>query len=719
MLSSKVVDGTIRLLSYAENIGTETQLGFTFTLEASGNATYPYFLKNAKLNTYMRLNGSNSWNMDYNASGVSIAATLTDGAYRIKFYNTKAKAEKMLGTDVTSGSSIGIYGDKDASKNPDLYIYDAAEYFAYKATANIAEADISNYKAAFNNAKTAYEALLVIASNDLETIKAASATDYGKWDAAKVEQLKTLMATKTADDYAVDESNARLLELNADIVTLTNFANFQYSFQISNTTTFTGCYRVRSVATGKYLQYNNGWYFSAAAPTQATVMRLYNYNNVSGRYQIQSYEQLAQNNATGYTSGANSFFTANLAGIVNGESSYYICSGGSTDAYRTISYIDPETGAITHVVGKNKMLQGRLFFEPVEASVLASTVVDGNYTVSVNGIAIDGTYAVTDNKITINNEQYPLEQYFNDYYAFGTSNSYTRYNNNAFEVKGASPQPAFRLTPIVSEGDEVKVSSLSNFPTGALAGKTVNASGTIDFSNLATATPNKVKFEDTKELNVTKAGILAGGVSYTRAFNSAATAQVGSTATSPMWQSICLPFDVTSVTVTTPVEGATAATRTLNNSANYWLYELSTNGFLRIEAGNIEANKPYIIAFPYAWTGIPETSYTPDFNVKGNVDFNGEQVTATIPLESVGTGSFKMVNNFKNVPQGSSVYALSEDGTYFGSNVAAVAPYRAYVIVGDASTTEKFYIFNNPTAIETVQQDAASTPAVRVFAVSG
>ena len=111
LLSSKVVDGTIRLLSYAENIGTETQLGFTFTLEASGNATYPYFLKNAKLNTYMRLNGSNSWNMDYNASGVSIAATLTDGAYRIKFYNTKAKAEKMLGTDVTSGSSIGIYGD--------------------------------------------------------------------------------------------------------------------------------------------------------------------------------------------------------------------------------------------------------------------------------------------------------------------------------------------------------------------------------------------------------------------------------------------------------------------------------------------------------------------------------------------------------------------------------------------------------------------------------
>ena len=49
LLSSKVVDGTIRLLSYAENIGTETQLGFTFTLEASGNATYPYFLKNAKL----------------------------------------------------------------------------------------------------------------------------------------------------------------------------------------------------------------------------------------------------------------------------------------------------------------------------------------------------------------------------------------------------------------------------------------------------------------------------------------------------------------------------------------------------------------------------------------------------------------------------------------------------------------------------------------------
>ena len=99
-------------------------------------------------------------------------------------------------------------------------------------------------------------------------------------------------------------------------------------------------------------------------------------------------------------------------------------------------------------------------------------------------------------------------------------------------------------------------------------------------------------------------------VSYTHRF----TMETG-IGESSGWETIVLPFDVETISHETKgnlVPFSVYATG-LDSYRPFWLYELSTNGFVKASA--IEANKPYLISMPN------NSKYTADYNLNGNVTF--------------------------------------------------------------------------------------------------
>lgn len=151
------------------------------------------------------------------------------------------------------------------------------------------------------------------------------------------------------------------------------------------------------------------------------------------------------------------------------------------------------------------------------------------------------------------------------------------------------------------------------------------------------------------------------------------------------WESIALPFDVTSVMFGSRKLAPFGTDMT--NATPFWLRELNLDkGFS--SATGIVAHKPYIIAVPN------NSTYDEDYNVSGEVEFiaastAGVDIPATpTTLEKSEGPSFDLVPTFTTVPQDIEVYALNSDwqytnetlGSMFERDSRSIRPFEAYVV---------------------------------------
>ena len=154
---------------------------------------------------------------------------------------------------------------------------------------------------------------------------------------------------------------------------------------------------------------------------------------------------------------------------------------------------------------------------------------------------------------------------------------------------------------------------------------------------------------------------------------------------SKCWESIALPFDVTSVMFGSRKLAPFGTDMT--NATPFWLRELNLDkGFS--SATGIVAHKPYIIAVPN------NSTYDEDYNVSGEVEFiaastAGVDIPATpTTLEKSEGPSFDLVPTFTTVPQDIEVYALNSDwqytnetlGSMFERDSRSIRPFEAYVV---------------------------------------
>ena len=150
------------------------------------------------------------------------------------------------------------------------------------------------------------------------------------------------------------------------------------------------------------------------------------------------------------------------------------------------------------------------------------------------------------------------------------------------------------------------------------------------------------------------------------------------------WESIALPFDVTSVMYGSRKLAPFGADMT--DATPFWLREMDAEkGFS--SATSIVAHKPYIIAVPN------NNSYADDYNVHGEVQFiaadaDGVDIPATPAILEKSEGpAFDLVPTFTAVPQSVDVYALNSDwqdsqapGSLFKRDSRSIRPFEAYVI---------------------------------------
>ena len=167
------------------------------------------------------------------------------------------------------------------------------------------------------------------------------------------------------------------------------------------------------------------------------------------------------------------------------------------------------------------------------------------------------------------------------------------------------------------------------------------------------------------------------------------------------WETIALPFDVTSirhedgrmlVPFATNWEGT--------NSKPFWLYTLSDGGFTKTT--EIRANTPYLISMPN------NSLYSSDFNLKGRVSFSAENVlvkqTDMDDLVTSSHNGYTFTPCYNKMEQGQGAYALNvsndfytyngtedQPGSVFIRDSRSINPFEAYFI-GSATNVPKLYI---------------------------
>ncbi len=582
-------------------------------------------------------------------------------------------------------------------------------FLKFEHTSTSAE-DIAAYQNAYDYAWIVREEMLQYDSN-LDRLKAENTSDYGKFDPTKIQILQELGITYTRDSYTTENDRA---EVVAATSTLLAVAGMKSTFYIGGDygAIPTGFYRVKEVGMGKYLTYSEGFKFLPDVNSENQILYLNKtLGNNDTRFALFSYSELKVNKSTALKGSQNQFFNLCQAGEVNGQQTYTFKSGGTSDN-PTISSIDEEGIFRYGAIGQYRDLNYRLIFEPVEdLFIQEEMILDGTYDLTFNGVAAHQQVIVIESKVSLNGQTYEITR-FGDRYAIGQNDAtgYLISESLLVEVQDnkidALPRPGFRLTPVV-DGQEVIVSGLTDFADGDLTGKNVKVTGTVDFYNLETAGSEHIEIMDQKPFFAYEKANLTTTISYNRSFNTQASGEY-STAADPRWEAICLPFDVENVVGNCPVvyEGETNAwpggERELDATKDYWLYELTSTGFVR--TSQIEANKPYIIAFPYSWVEEDiNRSYAPQLNVQGNVIFSGNSVAATHEIQNDNV-EFCMVSNFKQHEPSEKIYVLDASGLYFERELQAASPFRPYAILAasNQSSPSRIYIENDePTGLQT------------------
>lgn len=161
-----------------------------------------------------------------------------------------------------------------------------------------------------------------------------------------------------------------------------------------------------------------------------------------------------------------------------------------------------------------------------------------------------------------------------------------------------------------------------------------------------------------------------------------------SAGTSSRWQTLVLPFSPTSIKakvgsefskVIAPFDAA------VEGAKPFWLRELGENGF--VDATQIEANKPYIIAMPY------NDNYLSEYNINSDVEFSAQNVTIPV-TETPGIykgPEFSFIPTYSHIGQRADYLSINESryydsftnkyypsGSVFVSN-RLIRPFEAYV----------------------------------------
>ena len=204
-------------------------------------------------------------------------------------------------------------------------------------------------------------------------------------------------------------------------------------------------------------------------------------------------------------------------------------------------------------------------------------------------------------------------------------------------------------------------------------------------------------------------------ISYSHSYTKETPSSSGSTSG---WESIALPFDVSSITFKgyelMPTKKYEKEGRP-NNARPFLLREMTSAGFE--DVSEIKANKPYIICMPN------NERYVESYRIKGTVTFSATdvEVPETNPQTSVGS-SESLKANFSLQSSYGSIFAINEEGSMFVRGLRAVRPFEAFAItpsltrsfigIGGDDTTDIYDILQNM-----AESDPNAT--VKVYSTSG
>lgn len=186
--------------------------------------------------------------------------------------------------------------------------------------------------------------------------------------------------------------------------------------------------------------------------------------------------------------------------------------------------------------------------------------------------------------------------------------------------------------------------------------------------------------------------VLTATVGYTRGFNGTGICNQ----TNGNWQTICLPFDVTTVKAMQgnseitliPIQNFTGA-EGASDPRPFWLYEVGADNRLT-PATEMKANIPYLVAVPN------DPAFYKDFyNVSGDVTFSGGEIAVTRP-QSASTATYSMTANFAPVAANDADYGINAEGTYFVPNVSIPSFNAKATPVGTAKPTFLSIFGNDP-----------------------
>lgn len=189
-------------------------------------------------------------------------------------------------------------------------------------------------------------------------------------------------------------------------------------------------------------------------------------------------------------------------------------------------------------------------------------------------------------------------------------------------------------------------------------------------------------------------------ISYTRvAFSNNEDSKVNNE-TLRGWQTICLPFDVTSIyaiseynisvplaPIMSPIFDNGVDDSNVYYSHPFWLYAIDADGQLS-PAAEIKANVPYLMLIP----NDPDY-YAEFYNIAGNITFSGEAIAATALTEQEGTqADYNLIGYFDGAAEtlptveGKTYYALDAEGANFvHTDFAPIASFRAFATLNATS----------------------------------
>lgn len=201
---------------------------------------------------------------------------------------------------------------------------------------------------------------------------------------------------------------------------------------------------------------------------------------------------------------------------------------------------------------------------------------------------------------------------------------------------------------------------------------------------------------------------VAKKVRYIRDFNNYTQSSAG---TSSRWQTLALPFSPTSIKakvgsefskVIAPFDAA------VEGAKPFWLRELGENGF--VDATQIEANKPYIIAMPY------NENYLPEYNINSEVEFSAQNVNIPVteaPVTHKGP-EFSFIPTYSRIEQRADYLSINESNYYDSTN--KFYPYGSVFVSNRYIRPFEAYVTNNTgtRSIIAVSSSAATRSAKKV-----